>query len=77
MLVFLIGSNVEGIKVGRLDEFDFVFCFDKLNDKIEIFMIEECWEIGYVCFRFIEIFLLEEYLLFLDVDGYFLVLLFL
>lgn len=28
MLVFFIGSFVEGMKVGCLDEFDFVLCLD-------------------------------------------------
>lgn len=77
MLVFFIGSFVEGMKVGCLDEFDFVLCLDQLVDKINIVMIEQCLEIGYVCFRFIEIFVLLDYLFFFDVDGYFLVLFFL
>ena len=77
MSVFPTGSNAEGTKVGRPDEFDFVLCLDKLNDKTEIFMTEECRETGYACLRFTETPLSEEYLPFSDVDGYFLALPFL
>ena len=77
MSVFPTGSNAEGTKVGRPDEFDFVLCLDKLNDKTEIFMTEECQETGYACLRFTETPLSEEYLPFSDVDGYFLALPFL
>lgn len=77
MSVFPTGSNAEGTKVGRPDEFDFVLCLDKLNDKTEILMTEECQETGYACLRFTESPLSEEYLPFSDVDGYFLALPFL
>lgn len=77
MSVFPTGSNAEGTKVGRPDEFDFVLCLDKLNDKTEILMTEECQETGYACLRFTETPLSEEYLPFSDVDGYFLALPFL
>ena len=77
MSVFPTGSNAEGTKVGRPDEFDFVLCLDKLNDKTEIVMTEECQETGYACLRFTETPLSEEYLPFSDENGYFLALPFL
>ena len=72
--VFPTGSSAEGTKVGRPDEFDFVLCLDKLNDKTEILMTEECQETGYACLRFTETPLSEQYLPFCDKDGYFLAL---
>lgn len=77
MSVFPTGSSAEGTKVGLPDEFDFVLCLDKLNDKTEILMTEECQETGYACLRFAETPLSEEYLPFSDADGYFLALPFL
>ena len=77
MSVFPTGSSAEGTKVGRPDEFDFVLCLGKMNDKTEILMTEECQETGYACLRFTETPLSEEYLPFSDMDGYFLALPFL
>lgn len=72
MSVFPTGSSAEGTKVGRPDEFDFVLCLDKLNDKTEIVMTETCLETGYACLRFTESPVSKEHLPFSDVDGYFL-----
>jgi hypothetical protein len=33
MSLFSTGSTAEGTKVGRPDEFDFVLCLDKLNER--------------------------------------------
>ena len=77
MTVFPTGSSAEGTKVGRPDEFDFVLCLDKLNDKTEIVMTEECLETGYACLRFTKTPFSKVYLSFCDADGYFLALPFL
>ena len=77
MSVFPSGSSAEGTKVGRPDEFDFVLCLDKLNDKTEVVLTEECLETGYACLRFTESPVSNEYLPFSDEHGYFLALPFL
>ena len=74
MSVFPSGSSAEGTKVGRPDEFDFVLCLDKFNDKTAVVMTEECLETGYACLRFTETPVSKEYLPFCDADGYFLAL---
>ena len=74
MSVFPSGSSAEGTKVGRPDEFDFVLCLDKFNDKTTIVMTEECLATGYVCLRFTETPVCKECMPFCDADGYFLAL---
>lgn len=53
MFVFWIGLLVEGIKVGFLDEFDFVLCIEEFKKIMDIILIKECVEKGFVCLKFL------------------------
>lgn len=72
MSIFPTGSSAEGTKVGRPDEFDFALCLEKLVDKTNIVMTEECLQTGYACLRFKDTPVPKEYRQFSDAEGYFL-----
>lgn len=77
MTIFPTGSTVEGTKVGRPDEFDFVLCIDSLGKMTSPVLRKKCLETGFACLKFNENPPVKEVLPFCDSEGYFLALPFL
>lgn len=52
-IVYLIGSLVEGIKIGDFVEFDFVFCLDNFLKFCILCLDDEILNSGFVCLEVI------------------------
>ncbi|XP_060584158.1 serine/threonine-protein phosphatase 6 regulatory ankyrin repeat subunit B-like [Ruditapes philippinarum] len=70
MTIFPTGSTVEGTKVGRPDEFDFVLCLQRLS-RYCVIQSTEPYHPGYALLKFKNKPVPEGFLSFSDSEGYF------